>query len=413
MARATTYKLNITVVNPGSGNKYYIDGVLQSYITLFPGCTYEWNQDDSSNSGHPLRFATQPDAANSSEYTTGVTTSGTPGSATAWTKIEVTGDTPYRLYYYCTNHSGMGNTITVDTLGTVTRGVQAGNYPSQTDRIIAIDMTTTGKAVDFSNLTSGRYACAGAGNKVFGYFAGGSPDGGSTKLNDINRITYSSYGNAVDDGDLTAARHYIQGTGNDTRAIFAGGNTGSVSNIIDYKQFGTGGNATDFGDLTVARQEGVMYSSTTRGIYAGGNKTPAGLSDVIDYITIASTGNATDFGDLTAARTGLAGSSSATRGVQGGGTSGSGQLNTIDYITIASTGNATDFGDLTSARDHLVMGISNKLICMFGGGKTPSDTDIIDRVDIATTGNAVDWGDLLESTGYNQSSTSNGHGGLS
>ena len=49
---------------------------------------------------------------------------------------------------------------------------------------------------------------------------------------------------------------------------------------------------------------------------------------------------------------------------------------------------------------------------MFGGGKTPSDVNTIDRVDIATTGNAVDWGDLLENTGYNQSSTSNGHGGL-
>ena len=56
-----------------------MNGILQSYITLFPGCTYEFNQDDSSNSGHPLRFATQADAANSSEYTTGVTTSGTPG----------------------------------------------------------------------------------------------------------------------------------------------------------------------------------------------------------------------------------------------------------------------------------------------------------------------------------------------
>ena len=87
MARSTTFKLNITVVNPGSGNKYYIDGILQTYITLFPGCTYEWNQDDSSNSGHPLRFSETPDGTHNSgsEYTTGVTTSGTPGSATAFT----------------------------------------------------------------------------------------------------------------------------------------------------------------------------------------------------------------------------------------------------------------------------------------------------------------------------------------
>ena len=71
MARATTFTYNVTVVNPGSGNKYYMDGILQSYITLFPGCTYEFNQDDSSNSGHPLRFATAADAAGSTEYTTG------------------------------------------------------------------------------------------------------------------------------------------------------------------------------------------------------------------------------------------------------------------------------------------------------------------------------------------------------
>ena len=98
MTRSTTFKYNVTVVNPGSGNKYYMDGILQTYVTLFPGCTYEINQDDSTNATHPLRFATQVDAANSSEYTTGVTTTGTPGSATAWTKIEVTTSTPYRLF---------------------------------------------------------------------------------------------------------------------------------------------------------------------------------------------------------------------------------------------------------------------------------------------------------------------------
>ena len=83
MARVTTFTYNVTVVNPGSGNKYYLDGILIPYVTLFPGCTYEFNQDDSSNGTHPLRFATQADAAGSSEYTTGVTTTGTPGSATA------------------------------------------------------------------------------------------------------------------------------------------------------------------------------------------------------------------------------------------------------------------------------------------------------------------------------------------
>ena len=44
-----------------------------------------------------------------SEYTTGVTTNGTPGSAGAYTRIVVATSAP-TLYYYCSNHSGYGGT---------------------------------------------------------------------------------------------------------------------------------------------------------------------------------------------------------------------------------------------------------------------------------------------------------------
>ena len=57
MARSTTFKYTVTVVSSG-GNKYAIDGNTQQYVVLFPGCTYEFNQDDSTNATHPLRFAT-------------------------------------------------------------------------------------------------------------------------------------------------------------------------------------------------------------------------------------------------------------------------------------------------------------------------------------------------------------------
>ncbi len=93
----------------GTGNKFYIDGSVSPTLTLNEGSTYWFDQSDSSNSSHPLRFSTTPNGTHNSgsQYTTGVTTTGTPGSAGSYTKITVASGAP-TLYYYCTNHSGMG-----------------------------------------------------------------------------------------------------------------------------------------------------------------------------------------------------------------------------------------------------------------------------------------------------------------
>ena len=97
-----------------AGGKFVIDGVSQDTLDLYEGNTYKFDLSDSSTSGHPFRFATAADAAGSTEYTTGVTTSGTQGQAGAYVQIVVAASAP-TLYYYCSSHSGMGGTANTPT----------------------------------------------------------------------------------------------------------------------------------------------------------------------------------------------------------------------------------------------------------------------------------------------------------
>ena len=92
----------ITVTNNGA-SYYLLDGVVKPVVTFVPGTTYRFNTSGVVGS-HPFRFSLT--ANGPTEYTSGVTV------GTGYTEINVDYATSSSLFYYCTNHSGMGNAAT-------------------------------------------------------------------------------------------------------------------------------------------------------------------------------------------------------------------------------------------------------------------------------------------------------------
>lgn len=137
-----------------SSNAYFLDG-LESPALRFSGVDsgakyyYKFDISDSSNSGHPLRFYL--DAAKSTAYTTGVTTSGSGGSSGDYIQIAVDSETPNILYYQCSSHGYMGNHITsignkinsnLSTMGDLTVGTLFKMPDNTAAKILVADGTS-------------------------------------------------------------------------------------------------------------------------------------------------------------------------------------------------------------------------------------------------------------------------------
>ncbi len=138
-----------------SSSAYFFDG-LESPALRFSGVDsgakyyYKFDTSDGSNSGHPLRFYL--DAAKSTAYTTGVTTSGSGGSSGDYVQIAVDSNTPNILYYQCSSHGYMGNhvtTISNNINGDLTIGSKL-KLPTNTANKILVADGTSFEEVDLS-----------------------------------------------------------------------------------------------------------------------------------------------------------------------------------------------------------------------------------------------------------------------
>ena len=119
-----------------------------------------------------------------------------------------------------------------------------------------ITIASVGNATDFGDLTSRRRNPAACSSSTRGVFGGGlqlTPL--SQYANVIDYITIATTGNAIDFGDLSVGRYGLAACSSSTRGVFGGGEATTpigTSNIIDYITIATTGNALDFGDLTSA-----------------------------------------------------------------------------------------------------------------------------------------------------------------
>jgi hypothetical protein len=152
------------------------------FLILCPGSTYRFDQSDSTNSGHPLRFYLEADKTTA--YTTNVTTAGTPGSSGAYTEITVTDDTPSVLHYQCSAHAYMGNAVSTNSNAVNADRITAGTIP-------AAVFPDPLPAVSGANLTNLPGGLAGPGNEELFVEAENQMDASFTTQQNFNYVAAS------------------------------------------------------------------------------------------------------------------------------------------------------------------------------------------------------------------------------
>lgn len=151
----------------GSGS-LYIDTFEKPTLTLSKGQTYIFDMSSATLSGHTLLFATVATDGVGNSFTTGVSTNGTPGSFGAYVMITVPDTAAATVYYYCSNHPGMGGELSIVSDAhlvvtgrvSVTGDIEAGSFSGDGSQLTGVAFpsdvagVTLADVVNVSNETS-------------------------------------------------------------------------------------------------------------------------------------------------------------------------------------------------------------------------------------------------------------------
>jgi len=225
-----------------TANIFYINGVANPELGLARGNTYRFDTSDSSlynldtTKNHQLLFKSVSVAGTTtggSEYTTGVTQSSTTtipiGTTGSFIEIEVAADAP-QLYYYCTNHSGMGNSLLVFTRPNIINGID--------DRIV---INADGKTGDDSILledatgrNNGTHVLIQESGQALGSVTDGPNISGGSFIIEHGHIDGGVSHNV---GDPLVINKY-QEEGSTNYAVMESGNTGDEGDRLSTEDLG-------------------------------------------------------------------------------------------------------------------------------------------------------------------------------
>ena len=254
----------------GSGSGYFIDGLQSPHIHLVPGNTYRFDQSDSSNSGHPLRFYYEADKT--TNYTTGVTTNGTPGSSGAYTQIVPTESTPTVLFYQCSAHGYMGNRADFGT-----RNLTG----------FDTDDLSEGSSNLYHTTARARAAVSASGDLSYNSSTGVFSFSHPTMYADGDARSAISVTDSGGDGSLaynssTGVITYTGPSASEVRAHFTAGTGVSISSgEISIGQAVATNSNVSFGNITT-----VANVTTTGNVIVGGNLTVSGTSTTLNTATL-------------------------------------------------------------------------------------------------------------------------------